>query len=324
MLDTEALAELIEGSTLQFKKSATSYILDCPRCRRKDKLYIHRHRGSFICFYCAEIDGYRGRPEFALSDLLGVSLGDIRAKLYGTTNRPAEEVPDFRVPNFFDDFLVEQDVSDPGPEFKMPAEFYPIDCEYSKPAIDYLARRGVPLEIAREYGLKYWAQQRRVVFPVKKIANRKLCGYQGRAIFDADLKILSSENIPRGESLIFADRITDSHVVLTEGPFDAIKAHYCGGNVAAMGKVVSGQQLDLILGRGVKRIYLALDPDASAEMSLLVQRIGGRAEVFHMRPPKGCKDFGEATFEQVREAFDAAEPVNPLSLFVYLPNSAGF
>ena len=324
MLDRQALADLIESSTLQFKKSATSYIFDCPRCQRKDKLYVHRQRGSFICFYCAEIDGYRGRPEFALSDLLGLSLSEIRAKLYGTTDRPADATPDFSVPNFFDDYTVPADVIEPGPAFKMPAEFFPIDCEYSKPGVEYLAKRGVPLEIAREYGLKYWAQQRRVVFPVQKIASRQLCGYQGRAIFDANLKILSSKEIPRGESLIFADRITDSHVVLTEGPFDAIKAHYCGGNVAAMGKVVNEQQLELILARGVKKIYLALDPDASQEMSLLVQRIGGRAEVFHMRPPDGCKDFGEATFEQVKKAFDNAEPVNPLSLFVYVPNSACF
>jgi hypothetical protein len=39
--------------------------------------------GRFVCWVCAETSGFKGRPEFALQELLGMSLSSIKEKIYG-------------------------------------------------------------------------------------------------------------------------------------------------------------------------------------------------------------------------------------------------
>jgi DNA primase len=98
---------------------------------------------------------------------------------------------------------------------------------------------------------------------------------------------------------------------------DAIKADWCGGAVATMGKAVSATQLDVIRRAGIKKIYLALDPDAAEEVNRLAYELGDM-ETRLLLPPKGRKDLGECSFEEVYEAFQQAEPFTAGNLLLSL------
>jgi hypothetical protein len=167
-----------------------------------------------------------------------------------------------------------------------------------------------------------------VYFPVG--ANGNLFGWQGRLIIpheyeiDGEIKrvpkILSSENIKREHRLMFADRLRGSeHAVVTEGPFDAIKAHYCGGNVSTMGKAISPGQIELLRCCGVKKIYLALDPDAAEETQRLVHELGGDVELYEMVPEgMGKVDIGALRFDEAYELFLNAPRIEPGRVFVFV------
>lgn len=310
-LDPKILKQTIEASGLKFKKSAASFIFDCPRCEKKDKLYIRRKDGAFICFYCAETEGFKGRCDYALAELMGLPLQEVRTLLFGSNNRVFKENL-LNIKLTLDGF--EREEAQP---IEMPADFFPIDSEWAQKGMAYVNSRGIPAEIAKEYGLMFNRASQRVIFPV--LAKGKLYGYQARTIGRAEPKILTSTGLLRDRLVMFQDRLAQSpHAVICEGPVDAIKAHGCGGNIATMGKIVAEGQIRLIMAAGVKRIYLALDPDAGEEISLLAQKIGSEVELYHLVPAPGFKDLGEMSFDAVYGQFLKAERVYPNTLFLTL------
>jgi hypothetical protein len=167
-----------------------------------------------------------------------------------------------------------------------------------------------------------------VAFPVE--LEGRLVGFQERTVlketklwsdeldrFTETPKVLSSKGIPREQLVMFGDRLAGvEHVVLCEGPIDAIKAHLCGGNVATMGKAVSKGQIALLRANGIKKIYLALDPDAAEETARLAREFGD-LEVYLMHAPAGYKDLGAMSMEAVRDLFTSAPRVNPGHIFVF-------
>jgi hypothetical protein len=171
------------------------------------------------------------------------------------------------------------------------------------------------------------------VFPVE--LQGRLVGFQERTVLESTKtwdeetgkwlempKVLSSKGIPRDHVVMFGDRVQRSpHVVLCEGPIDAIKAHLCRANCAAMGKAVSRWQLQHLRDLGVRRVYLALDPDAAEETARLVRELSD-LELYLMHPPPGYKDLGEMPMEAVLELFLRAPRVNPGHLFVYTDKRA--
>jgi hypothetical protein len=329
MLNTNALADLIETSGVAFKQNTRSYILDCPRCLKRDKLYIDRNNGSFVCWLCRETEGFKGRAEYALAEIMGLPISEVKAKLYGLDpHRPTSSYLDILIGNFFgDDDIIDSDAVEI-PRITWPHLCRPIDHRFSAKGRAYLEGRGVPASIALEYDIRYNAADRRVYFPVK-VAGR-LVGYQARLIVSNEWwdeeeqktkevpKILSSAEIPRDQTLMFGDRLQGmKHAVLCEGPVDALKAHFCGGNVATMGKAVARSQIAILRNAGIETLYLALDPDAAIETTRLVREFSD-LEVRIMHPPKGYKDLGEMSMEDVREVFLAAPVVNPGHFFLFL------
>jgi hypothetical protein len=324
--DREVLKNLLETSPLSFKENEGSFIFDCPRCSKKDKLWIRKKDGRFVCFYCAEIDNFKGRPEYALKELLGIPLDVIKNKLYGEAwHQDGTGCLNINLRDF------DEELEDDVPilkEIAWPHDAYPICEPSSARGALYLESRGLPKNIAGEYGIRYWATQRRVLFPV--IQHGVLVGHQARAVYPTEWvdkvtgalksapKIVTSEGLERDKALMFHDRLVDSkHAVLCEGPMDAIKAHLCGGNVAAMGKIVSRGQLQALRRMGIEKVYLALDPDAADEASRIAKELGD-LELYIMQPPAGFKDLGEMSFEAVREVFDTAPKVTSNRLFVFL------
>jgi DNA primase len=140
------------------------------------------------------------------------------------------------------------------------------------------------------------------VFPVTH--NGKLYGWQERSI-RGDIK-MTMKGFERDKALMFYDNLNDSkHAIVTEGPVDALKCDILGGSVCTMGKDIGDYQIKLIVTK-VDKVYLALDPDASAEKARLCKAIADFKEVFIMTPPK--KDFGMCSEEEVIKSFEEAVP----------------
>lgn len=154
-------------------------------------------------------------------------------------------------------------------------------------------------------------------------------GWQGRYVRDNKFidrvtgkeivipKMLTSLGLKKDQVLMFQDRLKNSnHCILAEGAISTIKAHKCGGNVASMGKAVSDKQLEIIVSK-VKRLYLALDPDATTEIDSICRKLYGRIELYHLPPPNNKEDLGEATEEEVLESFYKAKPMAG-QIFIFL------
>jgi hypothetical protein len=328
LLDPEVLADIVEGSGLSYDQNSVSWIFTCPRCGKAKKLYLRKRDGRFVCWRCKETDGFQGRAEYALSELLGEHVKDVAKKLYGDVPLTADLWIDVKLTDFFGDGDQLDDEFEADEVVQWPYDFYPIDAPEAHRGRGYLAGRGIPSIIAKEYDVRYCPVTRRVYFPVG--ANGNLFGWQGRLIIpheyeiDGEIKrvpkILSSENIKREHRLMFADRLRGSeHAVVTEGPFDAIKAHYCGGNVSTMGKAISPGQIELLRCCGVKKIYLALDPDAAEETQRLVHELGGDVELYEMVPEgMGKVDIGALRFDEAYELFLNAPRIEPGRVFVFV------
>lgn len=327
-LDTQALKDMIEGSTVSYRHNSISWIFTCPRCQKKDKLYLRKRDGRFVCWYCQTLNGFSGPPEFALCELLGVSLRDVKQELYGSAAwhpDPIMSLPKFNdFSDESDDFLLEQKQ-----EVYFPIDFYEIDKKQAQKGLAYLESRGVPVDVALKYLVRYHPATQRVVFPV--FVGDTLLGWQTRLVVDNTWvsptgekfqapKALTSASIQRNTCLMFQNNLKDSkHAFVAEGPITAIKADLVGGNVATMGKSVALGQLDILRKSGVKRVYWALDPDALPELTRLCRETASDFESFYVPPMKGYGDHGDMNFEQVRHQVDScAERINAGKIFAFI------
>ena len=325
------LKELIEESGISYRENTQSWIFVCPRCQKKDKLYIRKRDGRFVCFVCAEGEGhFRGAPEFAVAELFGWSVDDTKRKLYGDNieGKTVDELLDIQLYDYYgEDDPILEDVTSTLPTLTWPEEYYSIGDPKAIRGLQYLEGRGIPQPLAEMYGLRYCPPQRRVIFPVE--VSGRLIGWQARSIIPTEWyddegrihtmpKIVGNKGLRREVALMFGDRLKGSeHAVICEGPIDGIKAHMCGGNAVTMGKAVSDAQIEAIRRSGVKSVYLALDPDAASEMDRLCHALGDK-ELYQLLPPGRTKDLGEMTPMGVFQRFVSAPRVGPETCFVYL------
>lgn len=330
-VDPNVLKQFLKDSGLRFSENARSYIFPiCPRCRGKKKVYVQKSDGRFACMKCKESNQFFGRPEFLFAELLGLQVKQVQGRLYDG-DVPMDVYLDVRIEDFFGDEELDEEEIVRLPVLDWPYNFYPIDEPEAERGRRYLAGRGVPAEVALRYGVRYCPEQRRVVFPVE--ANGELYGWQARTVLPTTwedprgvvrelLKIVSSPGIPRERTLMFADRLRgQTHAVLAEGPLDAIKADLCGGNVSAMGKAVTPEQMRILLYGGVRRLYLALDPDAADETQRLVRNHFGDVELYDMKAVgRGAEkaDLGAMGFDEVWDLFRSAPRIRAGQLFVYV------
>jgi DNA primase len=305
-INKASLKEFIEKGNVAFKEGNVSFIFTCPKCSKDRKLYIRKSDGKFVCFVCREKDNYFGKAEYALSDLYGMPIDAVRKEIYDQNQDIAIDFLDFTLTNPFQEDEIEEEF-----EFDLP----PPEVQYtngivtsSNPQFERGRRylidvRGLTEDIIKHYDLRYNTVWNTVVFPVN--VNGRLLGWQERGItnnFKYTLKGFQKE-----KTLMFHDNLNGSdHAILCEGPVDALKTHLCGGGVASMGKGVSPAQLDIIKGK-VKKLYIALDPDASEEIYKLAKYMSDYVDVFIMTPVEGKKDLGECTLEEVYEQFKKAE-----------------
>ncbi len=78
--------------------------------------------------------------------------------------------------------------------------------------------------------------------------------------------------------------------------------------------------MKLIINAGVKRLYLALDPDAADETQRLVAQFNPFVELFEMRAsgPGTKPDLGAMSYEDVFELFEAAPRIEAGRVFIFL------
>ena len=316
-----------------YRENGVSYIFTCPRCSKKDKLYVRKNDGEFVCFKCKEdVNPFRGRPEYALAEILGFDLSAVKHALYGVGQVKATPRIEVKLIDWFGEHdEVPADILEELPVVDWPWDFLPLDHEFAARGAKYLEGRGVPVEIAKQYDIRYCPEKRQVVFPVK--FNDRLYGWQGRLVVPHEWVDEQGEKheVPKSPSmwglrrehlLMFYDRTSlVDHVVIFEGPVDALKGHLCGGNVATMGKGVSKQQIERIRRSGKRRVYVCLDPDAAEDTARLVRALEEDMDVYFMEIPniKGKKmDAGAMTMEAVLELFRRAERVNSGRVFYFL------
>ena len=332
----EKLAECLAKFGLKPKTNKLSYIFDCPKCQKEEKLWMFKESGYFRCWYCAEADGFRGKCEFALAPILGKSVKSIQQELYNSDLVTAEIFFEFQVTNHWSDEGDDEAPVAPPSKILWSPDYYPIDHNFSEKGVAYLAGRGIPVELASYYGVRYGPIDKRVAFPVEFKGD--LFGWQARAIGPTEYldregkkrslpKILSTESLSgKRDKIQFADQLIGTdQAIICEGAVDAIKCHLCrpapdilAGNIATMGKAVSQAQINTLKYSGIKRVYLALDPDAEAEIPRLAKAFAPEVDVYLMKVPSQYKDFGEMDYNDVLASYKAAQKINSGQLFVHV------
>ena len=326
-VDPGRLESYIKDLGLSYKANSKSFIFTCPLCNKKDRLYIRKKDGRFACFKCRTDKGFQGAPEYAIAELTGRPVRDIKDDLYGTGTVKATTHINLQLDDFFDN-EDEEEIIDELPTCGWPYDCVPLDHPWSAKGLQYLEQaRGIPLAIATQYGIRYSTQKTAVCFPV--YVGQYLVGWQYRTVLPTvyelpdgtkkeRLRIWSNTDIPRDRVVMFQNRLQGSeHVIICEGPVDAIKCHLLGGNIATMGKAISHPQIEMLARSGVKKIYLGLDPDAASEISRILTKFSD-LPCYIMKLPKRYKDLGAMPFEEVVPVFREAELALSTKLYIFL------
>ena len=331
-MDAAKLAKYIRDAGLSFKQNSKSFIFTCPLCGGKEKLYIRKRDGRFACWKCRETEGFQGAPEYAFAEILGTPIAVIRKALYGHNGERTTTFINLPFKDFLDedDDLIEVAQEEVIPQAVFPYHCITLDYKGAKRGVTYLESRGIPLEVAQRYQIRYSPEKEAIVFPI--MVNQVLVGWQYRTIGKTQelledntvvskMKAWSSKDIPRDRVFMFQDNLIASpHAVLCEGPIDAIKVDLVGGGVCAMGKVVTQAQVNRILMSGVRKVYVALDPDAFKELNPLLSKFTDAVEVYRVEIPNVGKkpDLGALSFEEARRCVLEAKPLEKNRLYIWM------
>lgn len=303
------------------RRSGRRWTFACPACSKR-ALKMRTASGFFTCYYCKFINDMSGPAHRLLAKFLNCSERTAAEQLYGDEARAVLALPDH--PFLEEDEDLEELLP---PALLWEYHHHLITDPKAQRGAAYLEGRGVPVGVAAEYGVRYSPVERRVLFPVE--TEGRLVGWQGRLVVDhryvdaagvqqEGLKVQSTKDIPRDRALMFGDRVVDVDTAfLVEGPIDALHGHLAGGNVAAMGKVVTPGQVRLLLERNVRTICLGLDPDAQEEVVLMVRQYFGQVRFTQALVPAGMKDFGETSMQEVADAIRSAKEVFPYHIGFY-------
>jgi len=323
----EKIQEFLDKHDITPKKeNGRSFIFDCPVCGSSDKLYIEKSNGRSICFRHKTEECPTARTSIAkvLSLLSEIPFEKVKEEMSDkVTVRPDEIIEDIQ--DDFDETIHEVVVPlIPLTNKDHPTDSKPLFWAESYPGIQYLNGRGLDPRQLSVLGVCYSPYMRRIIFPV--VQKGQMYGWQARTI-DSDVQ-LRMYNLPgewKSRTLMFHDNLIGSeHAIVAEGAVSALKFALVGGYVATMGKMVSNSQIDLIITSGVKKVYIALDPDAIVEMEDLVHKLltktNNALQCFLIKVPDGREDFGDCTYDECKKAFENAEilDLDCMGLYAYL------
>lgn len=258
-------------------------VMDCPWCGGTQTLYVlvdsndpdERPNGSWVCYRCPD-----GAKSFwrLYAELEGIDIKAAKAQAMGqrmrllhpggfgaSAHRALHSLEGVRKQSVF--LQPPPPVKEPAP---LPPGFIPVWDGKTVRLPQYLVHRRVTWQVAARYGLGYcdsgpWAH--RIVFPVQDPFDASRRGFVTRAIRDEgeERRWISGRGASR---MIFglAQALPNETVGMVEGGFDVLGcARAAFPAIGIMGKGVPVDLVRALYQYGVRRIWLALDPDALAD-----------------------------------------------------------
>ena len=299
----DKIRAILTESGISFSETDRSLITTCVICGKAKHLYLFLDPGNGYgkCMRCGVLTSpttlisqikhcsYEEAQEIIAAGTIVQHTSGTALPLLGVKTEPPSETS---VPTFI-----------------LPFTFYELkDGEYAE-AWAYLNMRGIHPTIVKQYHLMYAPEMQRIIIPI--FYDNKCVGWQGRDItgLEKDLPYMFPSGFRRAQVLIGINQINPAveHLILAEGAFDWLKVAILGNAVCSMGKNVSLAQIKLMQSLpNIKRIYIALDPDAWDSFDRILANREHR-EVWLMVPPNDKKDFGECTDAEVNYAFHNAK-----------------
>jgi len=282
------------------------WIVSCPFCGKSGHLYVNveptdeKPAGRWLCFRCGESSRSFAR---LYAELEGIDISDARREVARMIIGPVSKIPvspgasSCKTPSV-------APAGSEGIDSFLPDEFVPVWDRGRWHWPGYLEKRRVPRELARAHGLGFCRRgpfANRIVFPLV-CPNGK--SFTARSVLPEHLQPLRYKSGPGAGALVFGWFSAEGkeEVVITEGPFDALRVLETGrSGVALWGKQLRDSQAALL--RPFQRKVVLLDGDALPDALRVARRLG--AGVLVATVPT---DPGDALPWAVEAAIRAAKP----------------
>lgn len=330
MSKRDQIVNFLQEEGINFKeKNRTIIDVPCPACGREDKFSFLKENGWNRCYRGSCDYGKKPFLDFVMLTL-GLNFSEAKERLADKED-DADLTEGIELKETLIDPFSEDNEEDDSVLMKIDPITYPdwfMKNVQGTEGHAYLLGRGITDEMITKYGFQYSDFHRRVYLPIR--FNGKIYGYQGRACQKVDDKdrVRNNEGFRRDSLVMFLDNLIGSDfAIMAEGPFDGLKFEKVGSFIATMGKEITPTQMDLILSYGIKRIYLALDEDAAAEMNKL-RADYPQIEFWKLDVPESCIkrclangkkiDFGECDYDEAEYAYLNARKIDDMELFSYL------
>jgi hypothetical protein len=312
MQKIQIIKQLLIEAGFKVTENARSLVTTCLSCNKPKHLYLFLETGYGRCLKCNTFY----TPESIIVELKQCSYAEAREILGSGQMIPKAEYREKPLQIL----KPESEQGSPKEAIKditMPFNFFKLSERLDFTAAwEYLLKRGVLADIVQIYDLRYCPDMKRIIIPI--YMNGKCAGWQGRDITgQSELPYMSPAGFSRARILMGYDHIDSkyNYVVLGEGPFDLLKLAVLRNAVCSMGKVVTSDQLNLIRQLPVKRVYIALDPDACDLFDKIAFNLMADKEVYLMIPPDDKKDFGDCSSNEILKAFLQAKPYSRIGFW---------
>lgn len=307
----DKIQKIFEERMIPFVKKTGSLITDCvnPNCENPEaKLWIRSHDGASICFRCK----FKATPAGLISKVLKISFAEAHSLVFGTEagERIAYEKNALAHIKFEDFIKIEEEKEET--KTNAPVKlWYLFPVSKNENAVAQLKKRGVSPEFAEEMGLKSHPSMDAVFFESRDPSNSFSVGYQYRLSNPApgQPKTITMRGFQKNLHLLFIEKVSEADAIcIVEGPYDALKC-WSGGlpTVAAYGKLVSREQIEMIENLPCSIVFVGLDRDAAKEARELIDTLSRTKIVYRILPPAGRDDLGDCTSEDILAAVRTAE-----------------
>lgn len=192
-------------------------------------------------------------------------------------------------------------------------DWYKPYTKEEKEVLDYMKKRGIDEKILVKSKCKVnpYNASYKIIFPI--FDNGVFCGWVSRTTqkkVEAYRKYLYNEGFKK--RFVLCGRTKENITpYICEGFFDYLSLRYKGGvkgAVAIMGWHISDEQVKKLKEKGVKKVVCALDNPGEDKAGLRgLEILKKYFEVVPFAYPRGVKDPGEMTTEQLRTAIEKIE-----------------
>lgn len=267
------------------------FLIFCPfhNNRNTPACEVDKEKGLFICFSCGE--------NGTLIDFVMKTT----KRSYFEANRVISSAA--KETNFAEQILKQTNTNNKLEEFDINLiNRLHSDCLNNQRSLDYFNGRGINTGSISTFTLGYSPNQDMVIVPVQTEYGMYV-GFVARSIEGKSFK--NSTNLPRSKVLFNLNRCKFQDIIVVESSFDAIKLHQLGFNaVATLGANVSREQIKLLEKYAI-RIILAPDSDDAGQdfVKKITENIKNR-DISFIKIPKGKKDIGDMTREEIIQAMD--------------------